>query len=71
MAMMPAWQMSKQLPTGIAALPVLKVLYRNAERIQQHGGRKTEVLKPLHGKSLSHEDAGRRLQSVTRSGNPC
>ena len=37
MALTPAYEMSQQLPTSRAALPVLKVLYRNSERIQAVG----------------------------------
>ena len=43
MAMMPAYQMSQELPTEKKALPVLKVLYRNTNRIHDFGGRKNEV----------------------------
>lgn len=68
MALTPAWQMSKQMSKGTEALPVLKVLYRNAERIQEHGGRKTEVLKPMEGKALPAEDGGKRLKAVMRTG---
>jgi len=46
MALAPAWHMSRELPSEQAALPVLKVLYRNSNRIQEFGGRKNEV---LHG----------------------
>jgi len=38
MALMPAFEMSRELPPGRAALPVLKVLYRNTARIQAFGG---------------------------------
>ena len=68
MALMPAWQMSKRMPKGTEVLPVLKVLYRNAERIQEHGGRKAEVLKPLAGKPAREPDGGKRLQSALRTG---
>lgn len=44
MAMMPAYHMANELPKDRAALPVLKVLYRNSSRIQATGGRKTEIL---------------------------
>ena len=69
MAMMPAWQMSQRMPKETAPLPVLKVLYRNAERIQEHGGRKTEVLKPISGESLPAEGGGERLQAAIRDGD--
>jgi hypothetical protein len=52
MAMMPAYQMSQELPTEKAALPVLKVLYRNTNRIHEFGGRKREVLHPITAGTL-------------------
>jgi hypothetical protein len=48
MALSPALHMSSELPTALQPLPVLKVLYRNTNRIQEHGGRKDEVLHPVH-----------------------
>ena len=36
--------MAQEMPGGQQALPVFKVLYRNTNRIQEHGGRKSEVL---------------------------
>ena len=47
MAIAPAWHMSRELPSQQAALPVFKVLYRNTNRIHEHGGRKSEVLHPV------------------------
>ena len=47
MALSPALHMSRELAAPHAALPVLKVLYRNTNRIQEHGGRKDEVLHPV------------------------
>jgi len=47
MAIAPAWHMSRELPSQQQALPVFKVLYRNTNRIQEHGGRKNEVLHPV------------------------
>lgn len=47
MAMMPALKMAEALPAQEQALPVLKVLYRNTNRIQEHGGRGSEVLHPV------------------------
>ena len=52
MAMMPAYQMSQELPTEKKALPVLKVLYRNTNRIHDFGGRKKEVLHPITAGTL-------------------
>src|SRR5216117_86670 len=47
MALAPALHMSRELPEAVQALPVFKVLYRNTNRIQEHGGRKDEVLHPV------------------------
>jgi hypothetical protein len=47
MALSPALRMSAHMPEGKAALPVFKVLYRNTNRIQEHGGREKEVLHPV------------------------
>ena len=45
MALAPAYQMAARDAEGAEqALPVLKVLYRNTNRIQESGGRKHEVL---------------------------
>lgn len=44
MALAPALHMAHELPTELQPLPVFKVLYRNTNRIQEHGGRKDEVL---------------------------
>jgi hypothetical protein len=47
MALAPAMHMASEMPSPQAALPVFKVLYRNTNRIQEHGGRKDEVLHPV------------------------
>ena len=47
MAMTPAYHMARELPEKLQPLPVFKVLYRNTNRIQEHGGRKDEVLHPV------------------------
>jgi hypothetical protein len=44
MALGPAYRMSRELPEALSPLPVMKVLYRNTNRIQERGGRKEEVL---------------------------
>ena len=61
MALMPAWEMSRQLPGEQRALPVLKVLYRNAARIQEKGGRGREALQ-----ALPEPAAATREESVAR-----
>lgn len=47
MALAPAHAMARRLPEAERPLPVLKVLYRNASRIQAHGGPSSEVLRPV------------------------
>jgi hypothetical protein len=47
MALAPAYHMARELPKEKQALPILKVLYRNTNRIQEHGSRKSEVLHPV------------------------
>jgi hypothetical protein len=47
MALAPAYAMTQELPTAHRALPVLKVLYRNAARIKDAGGPAQEVLKAV------------------------
>ena len=52
MAMASAFQMASELPAEQQALPVLKVLYRNTNRIHEFGGRPKEVLHPVAAGSL-------------------
>lgn len=47
MALTPAFHMAHELPTEQSLLPVLKVLYRNSARIQEHGGHDSELLHPI------------------------
>ena len=47
MALAPALHMARELPPELQPLPVFKVLYRNTNRIQEHGGRKDEVLRQV------------------------
>lgn len=48
MALAPAYHMAEELPEGPRrALPVLKVLYRNTNRIGEFGGPAKEVLHPV------------------------
>jgi len=53
MALAPALHMARELPDALQPLPVFKVLYRNTNRIQEHGGRKGEVLHPVKPVALS------------------
>ncbi|MBY0524567.1 MAG: hypothetical protein K2R98_14280 [Gemmataceae bacterium] len=59
MALSPAFEMSREMPEDRRALPVLKVLYRNAEIIQTHGGGVgREHLKPVKPIALPENRAG-------------
>lgn len=48
MALPPALEMTRALPSNKQALPVLKVLHRNTNRIQEEGGCSREVLHAIH-----------------------
>ncbi len=47
MAMAPAYQMTRELPSNKSLLPVLKVLYRSTNQIQAKGGKAAETLHNL------------------------
>jgi hypothetical protein len=80
MALAPALHMSRELPAELQPLPVFKVLYRNTNRIQEHGGRKDEVLHqvkpapqssgPINGELLReavrHKDVNEAEQTFAR-----
>lgn len=68
MALAPAWHMSQELPSSHRPLPILKVLYRNADRIQQFGGRSKEILHEIEADEHA-EEGGVALQKTTRSAN--
>jgi hypothetical protein len=52
MALMPALQMSRELPEARRALPVLKVIHRNSSRMQATAGSQREVLLPVAASEL-------------------
>ena len=58
MAMGPAYHMAQELPEARRALPVLKVLFRNATRIQEQGGSRREVLHPVQAGELPQGRVG-------------
>jgi hypothetical protein len=58
MALSPAFHMSQELPRESQALPVFKVLYRNTNRIKEHGGRHDETLHPVQPGTLSSGQPG-------------
>jgi hypothetical protein len=67
MALAPAYHMAQELPTSARALPVLKVLYRNTNRIQEHGGRNSEVLRQVApDASAATRDCGESLRAAVR-----
>ena len=67
MALAPAFEMARELPEPWRPLPVLKVLYRNTSRIQEYGGRKSEVLRPVEPASLEQGAVGGELlRAATR-----
>ena len=68
MAMVPALAMSRQLAGDREALPVFKVLYRNASFIQQSGGREDEVLRPIIANDAAHGTARSQLLADGRNG---
>jgi hypothetical protein len=70
MALAPALHMSGELPNDLAPLPVLKVLYRNTNRIHEHGGRASEVLGAVTpGKLPKDQTGGEALRDAVRQKN--
>lgn len=67
MALAPALKMTSFMPTGAEALPVLKVLYRNSNRIQDFGGRSSEVLHHVPEQSAAAIGSTDSLATVIRS----
>ncbi|HZY85900.1 MAG TPA: hypothetical protein VFE78_13780 [Gemmataceae bacterium] len=67
MALCPAYQMAQELPGPRQALPVLKVLYRNTNRMQEAGGSKKEAMHPVEPAQLPSDKAGgEALREATR-----
>jgi len=70
MALAPAYHMSKELPENRRALPVLKVLYRNTNRIQEFGGPSKEVLHKVYPVHIPEGiPYGVQLRDAVRSKN--
>lgn len=68
MALAPAYEMARELPESRRPLPVLKVLYRNSNRIHEQGGRENEVLHLVEAAALPQEiKNGEVLREATRS----
>ena len=66
MALAPAYAMARELPKELAPLPVLKVVRRNTNRIQEKGGRRSEVLHPIEA-AETLEKTGNPLQQAMRA----
>lgn len=70
MAIGPAYHMAQELPAASRALPVFKVLYRNTHRIQEHGGRRDEVLHAVApGNVPADRTGGDVLREAVRNRN--
>lgn len=72
MALAPALFMSRRLPTDVAPLPVLKVIHRNAVRIQEDGGPRPdhmELLTTSAAEGTSQDNSGESLRRLIRVGD--
>ena len=67
-ALKPALAIAADLPEERRLLPILKVLYRNSSRIQEVGGRRKEVLRPVRPATLpAGRPAGEFLREAIRA----
>ena len=67
MALVPAYEMSRELAPAHQALPLLKVFYRNTSHIQNLGGHSHEALHPIKPEELSTgQCGGEALRDATR-----
>jgi hypothetical protein len=66
MALVPSYAMSKELPAEQKALPVLKVLYRNTQRMQDVGGSKREILHPIAPAELPKDHPEEAVRDAVR-----
>jgi hypothetical protein len=70
MALAPAFDMSREMPKGQEALPVLKVLYRNSFYTEKNGLHGKDVLKPLKAVKLPKDaKAAQALHAATLAGD--
>jgi hypothetical protein len=68
MAMTPALQMTERLPTERRPLPILKVLYRNTQQIQQFGGASKKTLREMHAaEEATVENRGLAIRDACRA----
>jgi hypothetical protein len=66
MALAPAYTMAQELPESQRALPVLKVLYRNTERIQQKGAQHSDALHPVEPAAGANGTTSETVQDAIR-----
>lgn len=70
MAMLPAGQLAELLPSERKPLPVLKVLYRNTQQIQQYGGASKRTLREQHAaEEATVENVGIAIREACRATN--
>lgn len=68
MALPPAYSIAQELPAERRSLPVLKVLYRNAARMQAFGGRSAEILHEMeHGDGHAPLPSDKPIQQASRN----
>lgn len=68
MALVPAYEMSRELPESQKALPLLKVFYRNTNHIQQQGGHSHECCTRSLRRSFPRASAAARRSARRRDG---
>ncbi len=69
MALVPSLEMSAELPEARRALPVLKVIYRNAEQIQNVGGAQHKTLHHHAPAQVAKGDVGQQIRQAVRGRN--
>ncbi len=70
MAMTPALHMTRLLPGDRQPLPILKVLYRNSQQIQQFGGASKKTLRERHAaEEATVENRGIAIREACRTGD--
>ncbi|MEX2168128.1 MAG: hypothetical protein WD851_02370 [Pirellulales bacterium] len=68
MALLPAYQMSGELPPERRALPVLKVLYRNSSRIHEQSAHHDDTLHAIQAAEIAGQGPeGERLRESVRA----
>ena len=67
MALAPALHMSERLPDATRALPVLKVLYRNTDRIQARGVAHEDTLHPIDATASDTSATAERIREAVRN----